>query len=106
MQLKLLAPDELDQYLERHNCRLVDLRNCKQFEGTHIRNAINIPYAQLERNLQQFSKQIPIVLYCDRGGASLAACKRLSELGYEALSVMGGLNSYRGRYLEKNKKAH
>lgn len=101
MQLRLIAPDELDQYLERHECTLVDLRLPSEYARGHIRRAINIPYAQLERNLSRLPKQIPVVLYCDRGGASLSASRTLSRCGYEALSVTGGLNSYRGIYLDK-----
>ena len=40
-----------------------------------------------------------LVLYCDRGGASLLAARVLARNGYETRTVIGGMNAYRGRNL-------
>ena len=46
---------------------------------------------------------IPI-LYCDRGGLSMQAARELQEQGYRAISVVGGIQAYRGRYLERDSR--
>ena len=40
-----------------------------------------------------------LVLYCDRGGASMEAGRYLAEQGYQVCSVVGGFMAYRGRNL-------
>jgi rhodanese-related sulfurtransferase len=35
-----------------------------------------------------------LILYCERGGLSLKAANELNELGYQAKSVVGGIEAY------------
>lgn len=35
-----------------------------------------------------------LILYCDRGGLSMKAAKELIEMGYNAKSVVGGIEAY------------
>ena len=48
--------------------------------------------------------QVVPILYCDRGGLSLQAARELKEHGYRAISVVGGIQAYRGRYLERDSR--
>ena len=40
----------------------------------------------------------------DRGGLSMQAARELEEYGYRAISVVGGIQAYNGRYLESDLK--
>ena len=47
-------------------------------------------------------KRQELILYCDRGSASLSQGRELAGKGYRVKSVIGGLDSYRGCNLVKN----
>ena len=47
----------------------------------------------------QFPKDKILILYCDRGGASMQAARSLARAGCRTRSVIGGFAAYRGRNL-------
>jgi len=55
-----------------------------------------MPYAEIEE-YTSFPKGKTLVLYCDRGGASLRVARQLAKFGYRTRSVIGGFEAYRGR---------
>ena len=85
----------LDYYVGRKDSFLIDLRN-----NGHIRGAVNVPYEKFEEmQTYDFPKGKILVLYCDRGGASLQAARILARNGYKTKTVIGGMKEYRGRNL-------
>ena len=52
-----------------------------------------------EMQTYDFPKGKILVLYCDRGGASLQAARILARNGYKTKTVIGGMKEYRGRNL-------
>lgn len=96
--LGMISADELDRYIHRPDVLIIDLRSRIEYLQAHIEGALSMPYeifddcAPLPRNKQ-------IVLYCDRGSASLAKGRELSGRGYRVQSVTGGIRAYRGKYL-------
>ena len=55
-----------------------------------------MPYGEID-GYTAFPKGKILVLYCDRGGASLLLARQLAKLGYCTRSVIGGFGAYRGR---------
>ncbi|MCI8983900.1 MAG: rhodanese-like domain-containing protein [Hungatella sp.] len=83
---------------------LIDLRNRRAFGYSHLMNAVNFPFEELEAMIQEgiplpFSKGLPLVFYCSRGGQSMLVCNHLSVRGYPVVNTAGGLAAYRGGYL-------
>lgn len=93
-----ISAKTLDYYVGRQDALIIDLREKESYEKSHIRTAINIPYDELEIT-ERLPKEKILIFYCDRGGASIAAAKRLAKMGYETRSVIGGFELYRGRNL-------
>ena len=64
-----------------------------------------IPYIKVQQSGNKlkvnydFPKGKILVLYCDRGGASLLLARQLAKLGYCTRAVIGGFGAYRGRNL-------
>ena len=75
----------------------------QEYRKKHIRGAVCVPREYLLQRVRGFGKIIP-VLYCDRGGLSMQAARELEEYGYRAISVVGGIQAYNGRYLESDLK--
>lgn len=98
--VETISAKMLDYYVGRRDAVLIDLRNREEYEKSHVKGAVNIPYAEFEE-MQDYDFPIGkiLVLYCDRGGASLLAARRLAGKGYETRSVIGGFEAYRGRNL-------
>ena len=79
----------LDYYVGRKDSFLIDLRNPKEYHTGHIKGAVNVPYEEFEEmQTYDFPKGKILVLYCDRGGASLQAARILARNGYKTKTVM------------------
>lgn len=101
MSLKTISANEIDRYIFDKNYLLIDVRKPAQYRRLHIRGAVCIPRDYLLKRMKGLGRIIP-VLYCDRGGLSMQAARELHEAGYQAISVIGGIQAYRGRYLESD----
>ena len=93
MDKQLVSAKEVDLYAFRNEYVIIDIRSAREYRERHIRGAVCIPY---ERLLAQASllKNRTLILYCDRGGLSLKAANELIEAGYDARSVVGGIEAY------------
>ncbi len=94
----LLAADQLDRYVGKEWAMILDIRSRREYEKGHIKGAVNLPYDHLLERVCLPRDKI-IVIYCERGAASMAEGKLLAENGYEVRSVIGGMHAYRGQHL-------
>lgn len=90
--------DSLDiqevDFLSLHQ-NIIDIRDKYQFILGHIPNAINIPYVYLLMTPENYlSKEEKYYLYCEHGEKSRKICLHLQELGYQAVDLVGGYESY------------
>lgn len=99
MELDTISPREIDSYLFREGYVVIDLREPREFRKLHLKGAVCIPYEHLEERVRLLKRQT-LVLYCERGGLSLAAARDLGRQGYQVKSMVGGLKDYKGRNLE------
>ncbi len=97
--METISAKEIDRYLFDRAYLLVDVREPSAYRKKHIRGAVCIPYDLLLQRIRGLRGTVPI-LYCDRGNLSMQAARELEERGYRAISVVGGINAYRGKYLE------
>lgn len=98
--VETISAKMLDYYAGRSDAVLIDLRSREEYEKSHVEGAENLPYEEFEElKTYNFPRGKTLVLYCDRGGASLKAARRLALKGYETRSVIGGFAAYRGRNL-------
>lgn len=105
-QIETISAKMLDYYVERSDAVIIDLRDPAAYRRGHVRNAVNIPYRELEEYLEKkqdqkyrFPKDKLLIFYCDRGGASMQAARSMARQGCRTRSVIGGFAAYRGRNL-------
>lgn len=97
----LISGAQLDEYLDQgSNVFLVDMRDANSYRRAHIRGAVNIPAGELRSRIGELPQDRLIVLYCYHGPNSMRSARWLASLGYETADVYGGIQAYRGRYLD------
>ena len=77
---------------------IVDVRSKGEFEGGHIKGALNIPLDQLRNNFSKLKdKNKPIITCCASGMRSASAKSILISGGYTSVFNGGGWNSLQNK---------
>ena len=96
-----LDTEETRQYLATHEegtYTLLDVRQPKEYEQSHIPGANLIPVGQLSDRLDELDPGKPVVVYCAVGGRSRAAAQLLAGKGFDDVyNVKGGIKAWEGR---------
>ena len=63
---------------------IIDVRSPKEFDGGHVKDAINLPIDTITEAdvLKVASKDQPIILYCHSGGRASVVQSRLTQWGF------------------------
>jgi phage shock protein E len=72
---------------------IVDVRSKGEFQTGHLRNSINIPVDNLDKNLKKLNKNNPIITCCASGARSASAVRILKSNGFEQVFNGGSWNS-------------
>jgi rhodanese-related sulfurtransferase len=85
-RLEAITAEQLRSRLSQGNTVLVDVRPETEYRAGHIRGAVSIPVAELERRLKQLPKRKAIVAYCRGPYCVFAdeAVRLLQARGYRA----------------------
>lgn len=81
---------ELDSIMADGNYIIVDVRTKEEYDSSHIKDAINIPYDEIDENIE-LDKNKKILVYCQSGNRSKKAFISLVNLGYNVYNL-GGIN--------------
>lgn len=76
---------------------IIDVRNNREYEESHIEGSINIPEYEINENFEKIikNKDKPIIVYCTSGFRSTKAYKKLKKIGYKNVyNLYGGLENY------------
>ncbi len=100
---KLLNEPMLDWVSYEQACEIVanggqwlDVRLPSEFENHHLEGAINIPLYFIRLKMGTLDSDKKYVLCCDTGRRSSAGAYILSERGYHAYVLQGGISSAQG----------
>ncbi|HUX73894.1 MAG TPA: cyclic nucleotide-binding domain-containing protein [Steroidobacteraceae bacterium] len=88
--LQWLDYDQAKEIIGRGG-KWLDVRLPSEFQNLRIDEAINIPLYFIRLKLNTLDKNTPYVVCCDTGRRSSAAAYILSERGFEAYVLRGGL---------------
>jgi len=100
MGVDTMSAKELSEYFYNDQYIIIDIRDKEDYEKGHIPYAINIPFDDFEKKSINLSKNKKYILYCERGASSLLLARRMDREGFDALSVSGGQNAYRGTLVQ------
>ena len=92
MMAYTLGPVELKEIMEHDGVKIIDVRDCVDYNDGHIPNAISIPRCDLESKLNELSKENLHIVYCynQQCHLGMCACRLLASEGYPCMHLDGG----------------
>jgi CRP-like cAMP-binding protein len=90
--LDWLSAEEADQLVQQ-GAQWLDVRLPSEFENQHKDGAVNIPLYFIRLKINTLDKSKKYVVCCDTGRRSSAGAYILSERGFQAYVLRGGINS-------------
>lgn len=81
----------------------IDVRLPPEFEGGHIKDAMNVPLFFLRKRAEKLDPNAQYIVYCDTGSRSSVASFLLSERGFQTHILKDGLASVPDDRLVKGK---
>ncbi len=91
-----ITPSELADRLKHDDeIILLDLRTAMEADISHIPGAVQIPYHQLAKKMDELDRKAEYVLFCRAGKTSVWALKRLHKAGFHQVRYLkGGINAW------------
>ena len=79
---------------------IIDVRTSQEYSSGHIEGAINIPYTEIAKKIENYTndKNQKILLYCLSGSRSGIALNTLKKLGYTNLENVGSYKDAKARF--------
>ena len=93
MDISVRHLEDMRKSGEEHT--LLDIREEEELAISSIDGAVHIPMNTLPENLDQLTKDHPIVVMCHVGGRSAQVCDWLNSNGFEnAVNLGGGISAW------------
>lgn len=94
--MKKIAPAELKAWMEAQQpFVMIDVRETWEREAYHI-GGLHIPLSELAERRQEIPKDVPVVLYCEKGIRSAIVIQRMEQAGYDNLyNLTGGMSEWK-----------
>lgn len=100
------TPLQVTQLMNRGKTTVIDVRSADEFAGGHLRDAKNIPLADLGNRIGELekSKNRTVVVVCQSGARSEKAVRQLAAAGFEDVwSLDGGVAAWQAAGLPVTK---
>ena len=85
------------KHLIKNGVKVIDIRDKKDFQASHIPGSFNIDIDELNR-IKDFiySQHENIIVICSHGIRSIAVAEKLTELGYtNVFNLLNGYDNYK-----------
>ncbi len=96
----LISGAQLDEYLDQERGCFWWICGMHVPTAGHISGCCEYSVRRTAARIGELPQESLIVLYCYHGPNSMRAARWLASLGYETADVYGGIQAYRGKYLE------
>ena len=90
--IRSVSADELPRIMRDEKIIILDVSDAKEYAGSHISKARNIPLNRLDSDIQTISKfkARPVVICCRVGNRSSKAARILKKHGFSNLRTLHG----------------
>ncbi|MBQ9749540.1 MAG: DsrE/DsrF/DrsH-like family protein [Clostridia bacterium] len=94
LEVKNISAEEFAK-LDFSRVTLLDLREEAEVLVAGIDGAINIPFSQTARRLDEIPKELPVYVFCRTGDWSEEVAEILADRGYDVHNLVGGFKAYK-----------
>ncbi len=95
--VKEITPEELLEKIEKgEKLQIIDVREVDEWNAGHIKQAKLIPLGFLPHRVDELDKETPIVMVCRSGARSHMATQYVTDLGFDAANMVGGMLAWPG----------
>lgn len=105
--IEQVNPFEAIRQLNDEQAVVVDVRETKEYQEGHLKNALHIPLSDFKKRLTELDKfkSKSIIAYCRSGQRSFSACKMLKKAGFETVrNLQGGILAWENQNMPVSKK--
>ena len=96
-EIDSVSAEEFAEIYKRNNLIIKDVRKTTEFETGHIKDAENIPLAQISELMTEFDKEESNYVHCAGGYRSMIASSILKSRGYHnVVNIEGGFGAILG----------
>lgn len=74
--------------------KIVDVRTPEEYQENHILGSILIPQVELNLKIKELAKEDTHLMVCRSGNRSGVATNTLTQQGYKAINLAGGIVSW------------
>ena len=85
------TPQQVAELVSAGDVQLVDVRTAAEHDAGHIAGGQLIELTDLAAQAHTLDSDRPVVLYCRSGGRSAMATAALSQAGFDAHNMVGGM---------------
>lgn len=89
---------DIETFLDKSkndSLNIIDIRDGYLYNLGHINGSINIPSYELLGNYKTYlNKNEVYYIYCQYGTSSDIVVRRLKNIGYNVINIMGGYDAY------------
>lgn len=93
-EVKNISAKDLAE-LDLSKVTLLDLREPDEVLVSGIDGAVNIPFSEVSRRLDDVPKDLPVYVFCRTGDWSEDVAEILTDRGYDAYNLAGGYKAYK-----------
>jgi len=94
-----VSPEEVGERHGRGEVQLVDVREPYEYEAGRIAGARHVELERLASKADTIDRERPVVFYCRLGARSGMAANAFRRAGYDARSMVGGIEAWHGKGL-------
>jgi thiosulfate sulfurtransferase len=89
-----VSVDDARQLVARREAVAVDVRSEEEWIAGHVPGAIHLPDADAEAGAKQPEEGARLMVIADDGKSAAKAAEKLSDQGYDAVAVDGGMDDW------------
>ena len=101
-----INPFEAIRQLNDQGAVMVDVREAKEFNDGHLKDAVHIPLSDFKARMDELSKykDKTVIAYCRSGSRSYSACRKLKKAGFDSVSnLQGGIMAWQNQNMPVSK---
>ena len=101
-----INPFEAIRQLNDQGAVMVDVREAKEFNDGHLKDAVHIPLSDFKARIDELSKykDKTVIAYCRSGSRSYSACRKLKKAGFDSVSnLQGGIMAWQNQNMPVSK---